>query len=276
MTQCPNCGAPIADAASPFCGACGAPISPTALPETHRPTPPPQASSEPLRMPFPPPPASRATAGVPWEDPSRGTWLDRLVDTTKRILTTPTAFFRSMPTTGGVALPLAYAVILGSLGTWVSLVYDAVSREAVTAWVPVLRQQYGWLLGAAGLTSSLITAVLAPFFVVLGAFVVSGLVHLCLMLVGGARKGFEATFRAYAYSSGASSILMLIPFCGGLVGTVAWIWLAIVGLTEAHETSMGRAAAAVLLPLVVVCCLCAGVGVAIALLVPSIIGNWAP
>ena len=46
--------------------------------------------------------------------------------------------------------------------------------------------------GGAGADRELI---LAPVLVVVGLFLVSGIIHLCLMLLGGARRGFEATFR---------------------------------------------------------------------------------
>ena len=72
------------------------------------------------------------------------------------------------------------------------------------------------------------------------------------MMVKGARNGFEATFRVVAYGYSAN-IFLVVPFCGGLLAGVWAIILYIIGLREAHETTGGKAALAVFLP-VVVCC----------------------
>jgi hypothetical protein len=71
-------------------------------------------------------------------------------------------------------------------------------------------------------------------------------------MVRGAKAGFEATFRVVGYST-APFVVMIIPFCGM---PVTWLWvitLAIIGLREAHETSGGKAAVAVLFPFILCC-----------------------
>ena len=73
-----------------------------------------------------------------------------------------------------------------------------------------------------------------------------------LMLVGGADKGFEATARVCSYAQ-ASQLAQVIPFCGGLLSLVWSLILLIVGLSTAHGISRGKAAVAVILP-VVLCC----------------------
>ncbi|PYQ12633.1 MAG: hypothetical protein DMF80_16890 [Acidobacteria bacterium] len=74
--------------------------------------------------------------------------------------------------------------------------------------------------------------------------------------LGGAPRGFEATFRVACYAE-AAALIRLVPLCGSLLSTAWFLFLAIVGLSEAHGISKGRAAAAVLLPLILVCCCCA-------------------
>ncbi len=73
-----------------------------------------------------------------------------------------------------------------------------------------------------------------------------------LMMVKGDRNGFEATFRVVAYGYSAN-VFLVLPFCGGLLYGVWTIVLYIIGLKEAHETTGGKAAFAVFLP-VIVCC----------------------
>ena len=101
-------------------------------------------------------------------------------------------------------------------------------------------------------------AICLPVFAAIGMFLWAGVVHLCLMLLGGAKQGYEATFRALAYSYGATSLFQVVPFCGGFISIIWSLVAQIIGLKELHETGGGRAAAAVFLPLVLCCCLCIG------------------
>jgi hypothetical protein len=95
-------------------------------------------------------------------------------------------------------------------------------------------------------------------------FIGAAILHLCLMLVGGAKRSFETTFRVVSYAVGSTNPIAIIPFCGGAVamiipfcgGAVAMIWnivLECIGLAKAHETTSGKAVLAVFLPLIVCC-----------------------
>ena len=95
--------------------------------------------------------------------------------------------------------------------------------------------------------------ILIPVMLVCGSFVWSGLVHLCLMLAGGARKPFETTFRVVCFSTGSTHLLAMVPFCGRLVAPIYNIVLQCMGLARAHETDTGKAVIAVLLPIIVCC-----------------------
>ena len=99
--------------------------------------------------------------------------------------------------------------------------------------------------------------VLAPLVL----FLVAGVLHLCLMLVGGARQGLEATIRVVAYSESAT-LLAIVPLCGGLAGTLWMLVLYVIGLRELHGTSTSRAVLAVILPVF----LCCGLAVLMAVL----------
>jgi hypothetical protein len=97
----------------------------------------------------------------------------------------------------------------------------------------------------------LIVMVLTPFYVLLSLFVVSGILHLCLLIVGAGRNGFEGTFRIVAFSQ-SIKILGLVPFVGGFI---AWFWqfiVLVIGFREMHETSYLRTIIAILLPIALV------------------------
>jgi hypothetical protein len=124
---------------------------------------------------------------------------------------------------------------------------------------PEIAALLGFVQGWAGFVAQV---VFGWIFVVISAFVAAGILHLMLLLLGGARHDFEATFRVVAFAQ-ATSLLLLIPFCGQFAGGASGLWtlvLYILGLAEAHRIGHGKAAAAVLLPLVLCCCCVALLG----------------
>jgi hypothetical protein len=177
-------------------------------------------------------------------------FLRGLFTTLNDVLFHPSVF-KKMPITGGLTDPLLYALIFGMAGLiFLFLANTAPGRNARyddTGMKPAPGQN----IFSGGIVMAVL-AFLSPFLIILGLFITSGILHVCLMLVRGARSGFEATFRVVAYSNSAY-IFLVIPFCGSLLAAVWAIVLAIIGLREAHETTGGKAAFAVFLP-VVVCC----------------------
>jgi hypothetical protein len=109
--------------------------------------------------------------------------------------------------------------------------------------------------------------VLVPVFVVIGLFIGAAIMHLCLMIVGGARQPFETTFRVLAFTQGATGVLQMIPICGAAIAGVWAIVVNCIGLARAHETDLWRAVVAVFLP-VIVCC---GFAFCLALAIPALL-----
>jgi hypothetical protein len=83
-----------------------------------------------------------------------------------------------------------------------------------------------------------------------------------VMIVGGNRKGLQATFRAISYSHSAM-LFYIVPVIGGFVGFIYFLILAILGVREGHAISTGKAVLGVLLPLIV-----GFVGILLAILIP--------
>ncbi len=153
---------------------------------------------------------------------------------------------------GGLGGPLLYNVILGSIGGIAALIYNFALQLAGVS------QQQGSAqnaLAAAGLGTGAIVliAVLMPVLIALSAFIYSGILHLSLMICGGAKQPFETTFRVYNYSSGAAGALQIVPVCGAVVSGVWALVCMCIGMAKAHEITTGRAVLAVLLPTIVCC-----------------------
>jgi hypothetical protein len=110
--------------------------------------------------------------------------------------------------------------------------------------------------GVSHLAFLIIYAVLSPLLVAFGLFLGSAVLHLCLMLVGGANRSFETTFRVACFTGGSANLFSMIPMCGGFIALIYSIVLYCIGLSRAHPTTTGKALLAIFLPLIV----CCGVG----------------
>jgi len=186
--------------------------------------------------------------GLPWEQREEVGFVSAFVETLKLVLLNPTVAFAMMKKEGGLGEPLLYGVIGGSIGFIISLLWNLLfgSIGAFTERNPIA--------GAIGAgVGMVICIILAPIFIAVCLFIGSAILHLCLMLVGGARRSFETTFRVVSYTVGSTNPIAVIPFCGGMVAAIWNIVLECIGLAKAHEIPTGKAVLAVLLP-VIVCC----------------------
>ncbi len=199
--------------------------------------------------------------GPDWERRNQLGWFGGLLGTVKGVLFDPVRTFGEMKLEGyGPAL--GYTAIFGGLGTsvaalWQLLFFDPRQLEAMPGYQPdvigpIVAGIKAWLLAM---------VILGPLLAILSTFVVAAMVHLGLMIVGGARQPFEATFRAVAYGSSTAGLFRVLPACGGVVAIVWIVVLWIIGAARVHNVPYGKAAlGALLLPvgLTLFCC-CGGV-----------------
>ena len=73
------------------------------------------------------------------------------------------------------------------------------------------------------------------------------------MLVGGANRPFEATFRVVCYAGGATAVLQLLPLCGGIAASVYNLVLLVIGISTVQAISKARTITAIFLPAFVCC-----------------------
>ena len=221
---CPHCGKEISEDQA-FCQFCGGTIA-TAV-----------------SAPF----AGRATTA--WEDPSTRWTVKGLLSSLKDVLFAPANFFRTMNVTGGITDPMLFALITGMVSWMIYYFWIIVLHDPLSSYIPQTGASGLDVLQGSGIAA---VAVLAPFILIASLFIWSGVLHLLLMMVRGAKNGFEATFRVVSYSVGAYVFLM-VPFCGAVISGIWTMVLAIIGLKEAHGTTGGKASFAVLFPLIMCC-----------------------
>jgi hypothetical protein len=203
-------------------------------------------------------------SGLPWETQPKSfaTWWE----TAKLCLMQPSYAFRIMWQYGGLGSPILHAISGIAIGSFGQLLWNI----PLVLLVSVAGNQGRGGPEVAGLVGvqvgmQIFQAVAAVGLGAVGLFIGAAIVHVCLMMVGGARQGYETTFRVLAYSQGSTAWLNAIP-CGALVLGIWALVLNIIGLAAAHEIPGSKAALAVFLPLIVCLGICgiallAGIGV---------------
>ena len=192
----------------------------------------------------------RERTGPPWENKEQLGFFTAIWETLKGVLINPTQTFAEMRTEGGIGTPILYTIILGSLGGIIGIIWQGlISTMSFMASQEIAKY-------AANVVYLALMAIFMPLIVSLGLFISSGIAHVCLIIVGGANKNFEATFRVFAYTNGSVALFQIVPFCGGIVTGIWGLVCNIIGLKEAHETTTGKAVLAILLPVIffIFCC----------------------
>jgi hypothetical protein len=189
-------------------------------------------------------------AGLPWEHRSQLGFLRAFFDTVSLLVTKPGDAFTLMRPEGGLGDPLLFALIGGCAASIVSLALQFGLQS-----VPGLgsNRELFAAFGVAPWVFFILGAVFTPIMLAIGLFIGSGILHLCLMLVGGANRSFETTFRVVCFSSGTANLFSMVPVCGGLIAIGFNIALECIGISRAHQTTTGKALIAIFLPLMVCC-----------------------
>ena len=203
------------------------------------------------------PPTSSA-AGNPWERRAQLGFGAGLIETVKLFITQPTQAFAQTRERGDFASPLIFGVLVGWAAAVIGELWRVIFGTSMLAMFAGSRlgEQLAPIMAMSGV-GLVIQIVLAPIFIFVGLFIWSGILHLSVLVVGGAKSstsGFEGTFRTVSYSA-VAQLGQIIPFAGGIIAFVWGIVLLVLGLVRLHHTSQGRALAAVLLPIVLCCVL---------------------
>jgi hypothetical protein len=224
---CPYCGKEI-DEGQAFCAHCGARLAAEAAPAI----------------------AAVGRSKTPWEDRESYGLLNGFLKTVKSVLFTPADFFRNMQVQGGLTDPLLFAIIVGMIGLMFFYVWNILLPDSLRTITTEIKAAAGG--GMSTNFASPVGAAMMPFMLIVWIFIASGMLHFFLLIVRGAKAGFEATFRVVSYSV-SPFLFMVIPYCGMLFAMIWVLTLIGIGLREAHETSGGKATIAVLFPLLFCC-----------------------
>ena len=185
-----------------------------------------------------------------WEDGEQIGILPAIARTVGAVLMRPSPTFASMKQTGGLADPLLYFVLLGSSMFAVSVLYQI----AATSLSPEIFAKGLPHTSKTAISVALFGSVLiSPALYVLSAFISSGITHLALMVLGGANRPFETTFRVICYAQASAMVFNLLPMFGGLLGVIWGAYCLIIGLKETNGISGLKATLAITLPGLLCC-----------------------
>lgn len=259
---CPNCGQQIN---VPGAAAPGAPEAPAgAAPPAATPGPGPGGAPGQTGTPESMGPGGREP--TPWERRAELGAFGGLWETWKKSMFSPEPFFSSVRPDSSWVDAMLYGWVVSIVSSVLRVPSQYLemwgrSSTASTENLPAELQKYlSWIQASSGRTSTIvgsvvIGALLYPVMLLIGA----AILHLCCMMWGCAKNGFWTTVRAVAYSQ-SPQVLVLIPCAGGLFAVVYTIVLEIFALGKMHDSTMGRAAGAVLTLVVVgCCCVCGGI-----------------
>ena len=243
---------------------------------------------------FAPPPAGyppgyspQSVAGpVAWEDSSKG-MIGGGWETFKNACFTPKAFFAGVAQNDNpwpsITFCMATRGLAGFLyGVFISLIYLAIGGMMAAAMGSSSRGMGGSggpgmmlaVMGAMGVFAVIVYPLMFALSALITPWISGGIYHLMLMLMSGATKPYTSTVRVCGYSN-AATIWMVIPGIGALVSLGFHLVLTVVGLDETHKCGTGKAVAAVLIPLVLVCgCCCVGYGTMFAFISSSSKGHF--
>ena len=212
-----------------------APLQP-AVPQT------PSAPEEALHLPEEP--ASDGVQPVSGETRAAGSSIKRLWTNWVDVMFNASPFFKSIEAEKQVPFPVIFGIVWGTIALLLNL-------------PAVLSTQQSYIRFFSGnmsapmvmpFSSYFSVLVMSPFFLFIFLFVLAGLYHVFVLLVGG-KGGFISTLKVMSYSMGAM-VLEVVPYIGVPLFWFYSLYLYTIGFRELHKISTSRSFIAAILPLV--------------------------
>lgn len=187
-----------------------------------------------------------------WERRQQVGIFPALFESLRQILLQPGETFAAMPKEGDYKSPLIYTIIMVWIGSLFSSLYSGIQMVLNPAEFEPVLQETGTSVLIGGYV---IFMVFLPVLTLIFSFFHAGILHLLLLIFGAGKGNFETTLRVMCYSQGASSILQLLPMCGGFLSPIFYVYTCAVGLSRAREIPVWKSVLVVLFPTLFCCAL---------------------
>jgi len=208
---------------------------------------------------------------TPWERRSEIGVIQALIDTWKTSMFSPESFWSTVRPDGPWQDSIYYAWIIIGIGALIQVPLRSLQSAQIRRVLEQLQDSMKNIppdaqdainrvldhLGGASLASGIFGFIMTLIFYPVLLFIGSAILHLFCMLFGCAKNGYWATFRVSAYAT-SPLVFYGIP----CLGFIAWVYslvLSILGIARVQDSTVGRATAAALSPVVLSCCCCCGV-----------------
>jgi hypothetical protein len=152
--------------------------------------------------------------------------LSSIQKTAVSVLTSPSAFFREMPKTGGFLEPLIFMVIMGIISGLIQTVFSLIGLHI-----------------AAGMAMGVASIILFPVVIAIGGFIGAAILFVIWKLLG-SQESYETAYRCGAYISVLMpiiTVLGLIPYLGSAVGIALYVYFLVIASVEVHKIPSQKA-----------------------------------
>ncbi len=200
----------------------------------------------------------------PWEDRENFSRLGGFFETIQQAMLAPGRLFSGMSISRGIWEPLTFYVVLYVLMMIVERLWSVALSGfdiALLSWLDELNADSANDMALVHFMETM-GVFFSPFFGVISLFLTAGVTHIACMLLIPNQRGFEASYRAVAYS-GSAMILGVVPVCGEFLSIFWLLFIYVVALRELHSTTTVRAIVVALLPLVLMICGCIAIATVI-------------
>lgn len=143
--------------------------------------------------------------------------LGSIIDSAKRVVLDPAAFYRNMPEQGGYAAPVIFVLVMALIS---ALIVSVVAMFS----------------GGPGPAFGLIALIMLPLMAVVGSFIGSLIMFVIWKLMG-SDKSFETAYRCVAYAAAIMpivTILAFVPYLGTIVKVLWSFFLMYLASIEVH------------------------------------------
>ncbi|MFA5846294.1 MAG: YIP1 family protein [Thermodesulfovibrionales bacterium] len=143
-----------------------------------------------------------------------------------KVLTSPAAFFREMPKTGGFVEPLIFMVVMGVISGLVQAILSLIGLNI-----------------AGGIAMGMASIIMMPIFIAIFGFVGAAILFVIWKLMG-SQESYETAYRCGAYISAfapIAAVLSIIPYLGGAAGIVAYTFFLVAASIEVHKIPSQKA-----------------------------------
>ncbi len=187
---------------------------------------------------------------VPFEHLEKYGFFPGLILTIKNIILSPASFFQGMELKGFIK-PLIFFILLAEFQEICNFIW-ATTGVDTSIGSDVGRMVNDSVIADSlkeGSASALFSLLLYPLMLAGLSFPLIGVTHILLMIFGAGDRGYEATFRATAYSY-APIVLCVIPFVGDMIGALVSMAISIIAYKNIHNTTYMRVVLSMVMPIV--------------------------